>query len=350
MLMLQPVQKSLSRTIQGSGKLVPRHKSDLINESGWKVTRVHVGKNDTFQKGQVLVTYDTSQLDEQLLNEEAQLQKMNLNREALKEQFVAAQRETDEDSVRKAKRDLESQQLDIEMQQRKIEGLRKERSDKGTLKAPFDGKVTDIYVEEGLNASQGQAALSLARMNEGFEFTFTTDEDDADALQLEEKVSVRIAGENAKSLEGTIIDIKDASASGEGGPPDNRGSFGGGMTSGSDNGGGGPNAQKTIVISVIDDTLTGEEKASVRIDKPMEGQGLVIPKKLVYKDSKGNYVFVIREKKSPVGNTFHAQKAYVNTGSSTDDEIIVLSGLSPKDEIISETSEPLQEGNRVRIK
>lgn len=287
MLMLQPVQKSLSRTIQGSGKLVPRHKSDLINESGWKVTRVHVGKNDTVQKGQVLVTYDTSQLDEQLLNEEAQLQKMNLNREALKEQFVAAQRETHEDSVRKAKRDLESQQLDIEMQQRKIEGLRKERSDKGTLKAPFDGKVTDIYVEEGLNASQGQAALSLARMNEGFEFTFTTDEDDADALQLEEKVSVRIAGENAKSLEGTIIDIKDATTSGGGGPPDNRGSFGGGMSSGGDNGGGGgPNAQKTIVISVIDDTLTGEEKASVRIDSRWTGKGSSFPRSLCIRTAK----------------------------------------------------------------
>ncbi|GGG52118.1 efflux RND transporter periplasmic adaptor subunit [Paenibacillus radicis (ex Gao et al. 2016)] len=338
----KPTQKTLSHRIEGSGLITPRKQSEINSDNSWKIAKVHVKDEEKVKKGQILLTYDGTEVQQQLLDAEDEMKKRNLNRELLKEQFMAAQRSEDEDAIRKAKRDLELEQLDRGIAERKIEALRKELAQNRDLTAPADGKVLNLQAKEGMSIPQGQPVLTLLETGKGFEFTFTTDKESADLMQKNEKVTVTLDGDKPRKIEGTVAEIKTAS-------PGNGG--GGANQPDAENGssGGGGKSQKTIVVYVPGDGLQGGESASVNLEKPFKEQGLVISQKWIKKDGTGSYVFVIRENRSSLGNTYTVQKAYVKTGKGNGEEIVVLGGVYMEEDIVTESSQPLQEGNRVRL-
>ncbi|MCQ6563467.1 efflux RND transporter periplasmic adaptor subunit [Paenibacillus mendelii] len=322
------VSKALVHDVNGSGVLTPRKQVDLVNESGSKILKVHVKENEKVKKGQKLVTFDSSELGEQLYQEEMALKKQKLNREVLKENLMNAVRDGDEQAIVKAERDLELDNMDLEMAQRKLNKLRKEKADKQSLSAPFDGKITKVTAEDSMNASQGGAILTLMDSGKGFEFLFAVDSGNTALFEIGSKVSVRLVKDN-KLVNGTIQEIKTVSKENSEESPDE--------------------SSYQVVVSVTDDGLQGGEQVSLDIKKESNEKGFVLPKKWVHKDATGSYVYVVEEKKSSLGNTFNARKAYIVTGDSTEDEVVAVSGLSRLDEIIIESSEPLQEGNRIRI-
>ncbi|WP_068780486.1 efflux RND transporter periplasmic adaptor subunit [Paenibacillus sp. GM2] len=336
----QPVKKQLSHVIQGTGTIDFYKKEELINESGWKIEDVVVNENDIVKKGQILVTFDGSSIESQLLDEKDRLDQLKLDEEMMKEQLKLTLRDDNEEAVQKAKRELEKLQLNIKMQQRKIDQLREDLAEKIQLTAPYDGRIVDLDAKDGMNVPQGGKVLTLAKTDEGMSFSFVTDSNSAALLQIGETLSVHVKGEKDKTVDGTIAEITEGGFKGDAGQ--------GGISAGNDTGTD-QNLQRTISVSIKDSSLKGGEQAEVYLDKPAKRQGMVIRKGLVKEDSSGSYVFVIRENKSPLGNTYLAQKAYLQLGEESNDEIVVLSGLSPDGRIIAETSEPLQDGNRVRL-
>jgi len=324
----KPANKTLTHLIEGSGLIAPRRQIELNSDSGWKVAKVHVRNDESVKKGQVLVTFDGSETQTQLLDAEDELKKRDLNRELLEEQFIDAQRAGDEEGIRKAKRALEMDRLDRDIAMRRIETLRKNWTLKRTLTAPADGKVAKLQAEEGISVPNGQPVLTLVKVGEGFQFAFTADKDSADLMKKDEKVTVNVDGDKPRQVEGTVAEIKDAS---------------------SGTGDGDGKVHKTIVVHLSGGGLQGGETASVSLRKPVKEQGLVIQKKWLNKDGTGSYVFVVRESRSSLGNTYRVRKAYVETAKGNDEEIIVLGGVYLNEEIVTESSAPLQEGNRVRL-
>jgi len=334
------VKKALSNSVEGQGVIVPKMMKELSSDSGWRIAAINVRDHDTVKKGQVLITFDSTEAEQQLLDAEDQLKKQNLNRELLKEQFVAAQRSGNEEEIRKAKRGLEIDQVDREMAQRKIEIMKKDIARKQAIIAPFDGKVEEIKVEKGENTSPGQLLLSLVNRKEGFQITFGTNGDAAALLQIGDKVDIEIKGNKAQRLKGAIADIQS-------GPPASSGekeSRTGGGTDGK-----GTLTQSSIKVDVSGGKLQGGEQAIVKAMKKAKEQGLVIRKDLLKKDGNGSYLFIVHANRSPLGNTYIVQKAYVQTGEENEDEIMILDGLSPGEDIIVDSSDPLQDGNRIRL-
>lgn len=322
------VSKSLVHHVKGSGVLTPRKQVDLLNEAGSKIVKVHVKENDEVKKGQKLVTFDSSDLDEQIYQEETALKKQQLNREILEEDMLNALIGGDEQVIAKAERALELDNMELAMAQRKLNKLRKEKADKQKLTAPFDGKITKITAEDSMNASQGGTILTLMDSGKGFEFSFAVDSENTALFEIGSKVSVRLAKDN-KLVNGMIQEIKAASKENSEDSSDQ--------------------SSYKVVVSVSDDGLQGGEQVSLDIKKESNEKGYVLLKKWIHKDTTGSYVYVVEEKKSSLGNTFNARKAYIITGDSTEDEVVAVSGLSPDDEIIIESSELLQEGNRIRV-
>ncbi|MGO4185715.1 efflux RND transporter periplasmic adaptor subunit, partial [Paenibacillus sp. TAF43_2] len=318
--------KPLVHQVNGSGILTPRKQVELMNESGSKILKVHVKENEKVKKGQRLVTFDSSELDEQIYQEGMLLKKQNMNREVLKENLKNALQGGDEQIIAKAKQDFELDNMDLELVQRKLSKLRKEKADKQTLTAPFDGKITKIIDEDSMNVSQGGSILTLMDSGKGFEFSFAVNSGNTALFERGSKVSVRLEKDN-KFVDGKIQEIKTASK-------ENNEDSGEDATI---------ESSYQVVVSITDDVLQGGEQVSLDIKKESNEKGFVLPKKWVHKDATGSFVYVVEEKKNSLGNSFNARKAYVLTGDSTEDEIVVVSGLSPKDEIIIESSEPLQE-------
>ncbi len=337
----KPVKKPLSHKIKGSGVITPKEEADVLSEGGGKVIKVHISKNDQIKKGQLLLTYDTTKAEQDIMDAEDQLKKTKLNRELLQEQFITAQQKGEEADIRAAERALRADELEQDIARRKIEAMRKDLEAKRTLKAPFSGKVKTLEAKEGVSMAPGQSVLKLVKTEEGFQFTLTVEEEKADLLEIGEQVKLNLKAMKKKGVEGTITEIKE---------PDN--SDGAGPNPGGNDGEGGAQGakpKKTVIISLSGQGLQGGEQATVELQKPAAEQGLVIRKELVKKDSTGSYVFVVREAKSALGNTYRAQKAYLMTGEENGDEIIILGGISDQDSIIADSSEPLEDGNRVRV-
>lgn len=327
----KPVSKALVHHVKGSGVLTPRKQVELMNESGSKIKQIHVKEHDEVKMGQKLVTFDSSELDEQLYNEEAMLKKQKLNREVLQENLKKAQWEGNEEAIAKAERDLKLDTLDLEIAERKVNKLRKEIANKQSLKAPFDGRISEIKAQDSMNTPQGGAILTLMGSSEGFEFSFNVDSGNTALFEIGAQISVRLMKEN-RLVNGTIQEMKAAPKANNKNNKDS-----------SDESG------YQVVVSVSEDGLQGGEQVSIDIEKKSNEKGYILQKKWVHKDATGSYVYVVDEKKSSLGNTFSARKAYITTGDSNEDEIVALSGISPDDQIIIDSSEPLKEGNRIRI-
>lgn len=332
-----PVSKPLVHAIEGRGMIEPKKKRELMNESGWPIEKVHVKKDEVVKKGQTLVTFDSTAQAQQIEELELLLKKQDLNRIAIKEQYVEAQRSGDVEAVRKAKRALESDDLDRMGIERKIGQQKEDIKKKGVLTAPYDGRVTEVLAEDGASIAMGQPILTLVNPSEGFQFSFTAADHAASFLQLHEKVKVEFAT-SKEQLEGTVDEITQSSQK-----SGNGGIMPGGEADTS------ASSEKKIVITLRDAKLKGGEEALVHIEKQAEQQGIVIRKELLKKDGNGSYVYVVREKRSPLGNTYLAEKRTVKTGDESEEEIIILDGLYPNDKIIVESSDPLQDGNRVRL-
>ncbi len=100
----KPVKKPLSHKIKGSGVITPKEEADVLSEGGGKVIKVHISKNDQIKKGQLLLTYDTTKAEQDIMDAEDQLKKTKLNRELLQEQFITAQQKGEEADIRAAER------------------------------------------------------------------------------------------------------------------------------------------------------------------------------------------------------------------------------------------------------
>lgn len=334
----KPWKKSLVIPIQGEGILVPRRQIDLTSDSGWKIRKVHVGEKDRVKKGQILVTFDSSVGERQREDAELQVRRFELNMELLQQQYISAQMTGDADAMGKAERDLKSGRLELEAAQAKVHQLQEENSAKRTLTAPFDGRIASIDAEEGMAVPPGQKLITLIKSGEGFAFSFSVLADAAARLDLNEEIPVVVHGEQDKTVKGKVVDIKAASG-GTGFSDQGPGQ--------AEQGPGGESERRTITIAVPQSGLEGGEKVSVDTEKPAAEQGLVISKKWLRQDADGTYVFVVREERSALGNTYTVHKAYVATGDEVGDEIAILRGLWQEDEVIAESSDPLQEGDRV---
>lgn len=329
-----PQKKSLSHSVKGSGIITAIEKKEISSENGGKVAVIHVKEEEAVKKGQPLISFDDADLEplrQQLREAEIQIEKQRLTRELLKEQFVAAQHDGDEIAISKAKRDLQLDQLDKELAELKIGNMRKQLERSQSVTAPFDGIIIELNIAEGASVSAGQTVMKLVNPKAGFEMSFGLDGAAAELMELGSRLPVSIRTKEGKRLqaEGTIEEIKSAES----------GSENASETA----------LRKTIVVHFFAEGMHEGNQAEIAQMIPAREQGLVLRKELLKKDGKGSYVFVVREVKSSLGNKYLAEKVYVAAGEEIGDEVIILRGLAPNDNVISESSEPLQEHNRVRL-
>lgn len=342
----KPRKAKLQHTIEGSGRLVPQEEAELKNTAGLKLRESFVKEGDVVKQGQTLILFDNEDAKRQLLDEQARLKQMQLTLDRAKDQYIAARQEENEMAVREAKRSLESQMLDIDVQERKIQSMQEKIAEQERLKAPFDGVIVSFLADEQLFAVQGQLLIRITNPAKGYRLEISISEPSAWDLKEGDKVPIRIEGDTGqppfRQIEGQIAAIEAVGQSGAGT---------GGLLS-ADGNEAAPKAetpQVRLVISVQGEGLRPGAQANIHIVKSSDKETLLLSNSVIKEDGEGSYVFTVLENKGPLGNTFTVKKSYIRKLDSNDKETAIERGLAADDRIIVETSEPLQEGNRVRL-
>ncbi|MDF2723005.1 MAG: biotin/lipoyl-binding protein [Paenibacillus sp.] len=327
----KPQISQLAYDISGEGVIRPKRIVSLYDKSGWDVKEVLIEDGDAVKAGQPLIVFDSSKAANNLADEQDRYAKQQLDLGKLQDTLKQNAQSGDTSKLEDIKRQISGLKLDMSIQARKIEGIRTEIADKSTLTAPFDGLIADLQADEGLPVSQGKAVIQLSDASQGWELETKVDADAAARLVIGETIDVKIKENEPRFVKARVAEIENAEAS-----------------SGQAQSGSGAGV-KLVTLAIDDAKLIGGEQAEFGLNRKVGKPRLLVPVTAVKTDSKGEYIFVIEETKRPLGNEFRAVKKYVNTEDSDETNAALNGSIMPDDKIITETSEPISDGDLVRL-
>ncbi|MEC0093667.1 efflux RND transporter periplasmic adaptor subunit [Paenibacillus macquariensis] len=337
----KPAAGSLVFTIEGSGILQPLAEARLSNAAGWKVQKILVKEGDRVKKGQKLIIYDSKSAERELEDEITNLKKQQIEQQNIQDQFIQSSMEGDELKIRNARRTIETGKLNLHTQERKINEMRDKLTSQQDITAPFDGIIAKLNAVEGLT-SAGEPDVLVSNSSLGYRFDISADSKVLSSLGISigEKIEVEVntvQEQQARMIEGTIEEVAneqpriESSSSEEGGQT---------ITI----------PQKVLRIKVVNSELKGGEQAKIKLEKGSRQEGLLISNKAIHEDRSGMFVYKIEEQRGALGNVFVARKVLIHTSETNDKETMIQSdSLYEEELIILESSEPLQDGNRIRM-
>ncbi|MGO4695898.1 efflux RND transporter periplasmic adaptor subunit [Paenibacillus sp. 2TAB26] len=337
----KPVKGSLALSLEGSGILQPIAQAKLSNPAGWKVRKVLVKENDRVTKGQKLILYDSKSAERELLDEKTNLDKQKIEQQNMQDQFIQTMIEGDELKIRKARRDLETMKLDLSTQQRKIDDLKERLISQKEITAPFDGIITQLNAVEGL-APTGEPDVVISNSSLGYRLDITVDSRLLTSFGLSSGVKIEVEVDTAQKqqthmLGGMIDEVVNAE------PRTN-------SSSSEDAGQTKTVPQHILRIKVANSELKGGEQAKIKLDARSQQEGLLISNEAIHNDQEGIFINKLEVQRGALGNAYVVRKVRVPFSEKNDIVTMIQADNLYEDElIILESSEPLQDGNRVRL-
>lgn len=161
-----------------------------------KIEAVRVDLGSEVKKGEILIELDNSLL-------KLQLESVKIQVKDLEKDFERYRILTEADAIQKAKLDKIQLQLQSAIiQRRTIE----EQINKTTIRAPFDGTITQKFVEIGAFAAPGVPLLQLSQMNV-LRFTAFVAEGEVNEFALNDTVSLKADQYPKVTFSGKVVAI-----------------------------------------------------------------------------------------------------------------------------------------------
>lgn len=373
-----PGRGQLIKEVSAAGMVKAKKISELYLQSEMKVKEVGVKVGEAVKKGQLILSLDTENVEEQIENETAayRLKKLSVEK-FIREASAAALSsydqaiETARIHAEKARRDyenkrllyeagsetginvedaaddlknaemeveaaesnkgkamadsrwnLEGAELELEVQERKLEDLKKQLDLKSVI-APTDGVIMELNFSEGMAANSSKPLYKLADTKKGFQFTASVNKAFAAYLTPGDSAYVTVDSLDENAIEGEIVEILESrEQSGK---------------------------QKELVIDISADGLIGGESGTADIRKATKSYEVLVSNSAIGQDMTGYFVYVIAESKGPLGNEFHLQKVKITVGESDYQKTAVTSGINPYDKVVVTSDRPITDKIRVMV-
>lgn len=190
----------------------------------------------------------------------------------------------------------------------------------GKLVSPIDGKVLSI-AEKG-TAQEGASAAVISRSDLGFSFIAKLDQKEAEKLVAGDKGSLSFTYEGrSRQIDTAITSI---------GAADDKG-------------------QVQVTADLPDGSYPSGVSGEMTVTHNSEKQNTCLPLSALRNDSKGDYVLVIREKKTVMGVEQTLLRVPVTVVARDSEQVAINSTLTGDDQVVVSSNKPISEGDRVRI-
>jgi membrane fusion protein (multidrug efflux system) len=297
----QTVQSQLA----ASGTIEAGTKVRLYNEISGKITYLPNHEGDAVSQHTIVIGLDDTIIEAELAKATATREqaKIDYDRlEKLKQQLASA------DEVARAETAYDIALADEKLQQIKL--------DKTTIKAPFDGVITERHYEPGDVVPMHSHILTMIDP-ESLHVTIQLSEKWIPLIQLGDKVEVQVDALAGSVHPGEISRIY---------PTIN------------------PNTRKgTIEVEFLPAPYGASAGQLARVQlKTHPAKKLVIPAHALHHDASGAYVYTVDE-----NNKSH--KVYVKKGAQFGNLIEVISGLGENDQLVVKGFNGLRNGKQVKI-
>ena len=156
----------------------------------------------------MLATFNTDDGKDELADEKARYRQQQIGLDKLRDDFIAAQHNTDDAQIRAITRDIESAKLDMEIQQRKVARLQKQLTNGTSLKAAVSGIVTAVNLTPGLPAQGEDPAVSVTDASGPLQLIAALPEEQAKYLIIGDETEVTVRSIDQMPIRGEITDIR----------------------------------------------------------------------------------------------------------------------------------------------
>lgn len=381
----QPMSGALIKEIWGDGYFEPRIEKKVYPNSGRLVSDILIEQGEHVEKGQLLFTLASEDLEEQLQEEQIRYEKLKLTLEQVSGRRVSSSVESAEylldqcrntldtagkklesaknlfdagavsaieldnaeyvfqaaeDTYKKAVKDhdvarkeytanqqdheaeIKKAEYDLKLQKIVMENL-KGRIESSRVAAPASGMVTELNIAKGDMTGNIKPAVIIADISGGFSFRIAAGRDAASYVKIGEEVKIRVYSSTINEVAGRVGEFI-GSAENE-------------------------NGMVEMVVHIENNSLTGGEKGSVDISKRTRVYNILIPVSAICSDNVGDYVWVVKEQKGPLSIETYVQKTYVKVEDSDNFKVAVINGITSEDSIVVEYSKYLQDNGKVVI-
>lgn len=284
----------------------------IFPETSGILVELRVTEGEAVSRGQVLARVEDGGLSNELgrLETQAQLARTTYERqERLWNQNIGS-----EIQYLEAKSNYEAAQQAVQQVQTQV--------NRSFIRAPFSGTIDEVFVEQGEVVAPGQNQLFRLVNLENMHIEANIPEIYLTRVQIGTEVMVNISSIN-KEFSGNVEQVGNTIN------PSNR-TF-------------------RIVISIPneDGLVKPNQIASVRFNDYTNHEAIVIPEMAVQQDAEGEELVYIWE---PIDeNMGYARRVPVETGMTFQGQTEILSGLNSGQQIITEGSRNLQDGQEVEL-
>jgi len=285
------------------GTLLPKETKVYFAPETLKIARVNVSQYDSVKKGDPLVVFDVSGLENTLLDLKTAHEKLVSSRKSA--------------YGREAKRLVD---LDIDDSARHIENLEKRIEGCRQITAPYDGVILTIDALAGMTVDGYSPLLEIGNLEKGYQIKQPIPRESSSYFS---QSTVIVANRNV-NLESEIVSILPSSDSAD---------------------------TMQVILSVDPGKIDVSPGVMVRFT--LSGNTpyypTVIPREALHEDM-GTYVYRLVEQTGPLGLEYHVEQVKVTTKDRNPDYVGVTGSLIKNDPVIVHSTQPLTDGQRVVVK
>ena len=292
-------QAEWSNTIDAVGSIAPVQGVMLSADLPGVVSKVSFASGARVTEGEMLVQLDTRQEQAQLASAQAQMElaKVNLDR---------SQKLLDQKAIAQSDFDLSSAQY---KSAEAAVGQAQATIDRKTIRAPFAGVTGIRQVNLGQYVNSGDPIVPLQAMDAVF-MNFSVPQQSIAALKVGAPVVATVEGSRDSVFRGRISAVD---------PVVN-------------------DATRNVKVQATFPNPSGELKpgmySTVRVVVGQAEPTVALPASAINYAPYGNSVFILEDMKGPNGKTYRGvRQQFVKVGRSEGDQISILEGVKPGDEV-----------------
>ncbi|MBA4136542.1 MAG: efflux transporter periplasmic adaptor subunit [Opitutus sp.] len=304
------VQEKWRTTLSAVGTLESFRGVTIRAEIEGRLVSVNFDSGALVKAGEVLVEMDTATEAAQLRSNEASARLAQLNLERAHE----LRRNSTNTQA-----DFDAAEATAAQTQAAIESTKATLAKKRIV-APFDGRVSLRQVNPGQFLNKGDAVVSLEATNPIYT-DFTLPQQEVTHLQPGLSVHVRVDAFPGRDFTGTIeaTDPRVSTAT--------------------------RSVRVRAVLKNEDETLRPGMFAHVEVELPDENTVVVLPSTAIVYSPYGDSVYVVAKE----NGALVAQQRFVQIGAKRGDQISLLKGVSPGDEVVTAGQGKLRPGTPVTV-
>ncbi|MTI65245.1 MAG: efflux RND transporter periplasmic adaptor subunit [Firmicutes bacterium] len=228
------------------------------------------------------------------------------------------QKEKVNKQMKRIKKDIEAKKINISKKELEIKEI-EDKINKSTIRALANGTIKELNFKKGMVINNSKAVYKLDTLDKGFNFKAQLANEKCSYIEIGDNVKVVIKNSSGDIIKGKVKAITNNKI---------------------------PN-KKTIIIDLGKKELSGEEVGTLFVRKEIDSYKYIIPRSSLYEDNKGKYIFVLNEKKGPLGKEYFVTKKTITIGDSDNRYIGVNSGLTGEEKIVIRSDKDLYDGSEV---